>query len=92
MGWSIFVGGVMYVPRAYTDDSGTLCAPCGCHTVSLQQLSLCIRYVIETTRLSILLGRLLGREPRRRYGNAKMDRSGEEPERSKCVGDCRAKT
>lgn len=32
MGWSISdgtAGAVMYVPRPYTDDSETLCAPCG---------------------------------------------------------------
>jgi hypothetical protein len=27
VGWSISVGAVVYVPRAYTDDSGTLCPP-----------------------------------------------------------------
>jgi hypothetical protein len=41
-GWPIAVSAidsVVYVSRAYTDNSGTLCAPYGCHTVSLQQLT-----------------------------------------------------
>jgi hypothetical protein len=38
VGWSISVGAVVYVPRAYTDDSGTL-PHAGCHTVSLQRLT-----------------------------------------------------
>ena len=65
-----------------------------CATLSLcnDLPSPCIRYLIETTRLSISLCACWAGEPRGCHGNTKVHRSGGEPRRRECVGDCRAKT
>jgi hypothetical protein len=45
-GWPIAVSAidsVVYVSRAYTDNSGTLWAASGCHAQSLQQLTFAMR-------------------------------------------------